>query len=76
MLWFWDGRSLLGFLPICCKFDQSLRLDGGARLVVNVEGGQYDAPLCNSSYCVAFVDDVLQWSLAHHCDLVVIEVVP
>jgi hypothetical protein len=24
----------------------------------------------------AVVDDVLQWSLAHHCDLMVIEVMP
>jgi hypothetical protein len=75
MLWFWDGHSLLGFLPIRHKFRQSLRLDGGVRLVVDVEGGQFDAPLCNSSSCIAVVDDVLQWSLAHHCDLVVIEVV-
>jgi hypothetical protein len=74
MLWFWDGRSLLGFLPIHHKFHQSLRLDGGARLIVDIEGGQLDAALGNSSCCVAVVDDVLQWSLAHHCDLVVIVV--
>jgi hypothetical protein len=53
-----------------------LRLDGGARLVVDAEGGQFNARLCNSSCSVAVVDDVLQWSLAHHYDLMVIEVVP
>jgi hypothetical protein len=45
------------------------------RLVVNVEGGKFNAPLCNSSCRVAVVDDVLQWSVAHNCDFVVIEVV-
>jgi hypothetical protein len=64
MLWFWDGRSLLCFLPIRHEFRQNLRLDGGARLVVDIEGGQFNAPLCNSSCCVAVVDDVLQWSFA------------
>jgi hypothetical protein len=52
-----------------------MRLDGGARLVVDVEGGKFNAPLCNSSCRVAVVDDVLQWSFAHDYDLMVIEVV-
>jgi hypothetical protein len=75
MLRFWDRRSLLDFLPIRHEFRQSLRLDGGARLVVNVEGGKFDAPLCNSSCSVAIVDDVVKWSLAHNYDPVVIKVV-
>jgi hypothetical protein len=28
------------------------------------------------TYHVAVVDDVLQWGFAHHCDLMVIEVMP
>jgi hypothetical protein len=76
MLWFWDGHSLPCFLLIHHEFRQSLRLYGGARLVVDVKGGQFNAPLCNSSYRITVVDDVLQSSLAYHYDLMVIEVVP
>jgi hypothetical protein len=76
MLQFRDRHSLLFLLPIRHEFCQSLILDGDARLVVDVEGGKFNAPLCNSSCRIDVIDDVLQWSLAHNCDLVVIEVVP
>jgi hypothetical protein len=36
----------------------------------------YKHGMLHLSCCIAVVDDVLQWSLAHHCDFMVIEVMP
>src|SRR3954468_24613084 len=45
-------------------------------LVGDLEGGKFNAPLRDPSHSVAVIDNVGQWSLAHHCDWVLLKVMP
>ena len=67
-------RQVLGLGPVDEEVGQCLRLDGGARLVVDGVGSQIDGPLGHSSRSILASDDLGKWGCADHSDWMLLNV--
>src|SRR4051812_29403435 len=74
--WFRHGHAFRCFSPISDEIRQDMRLDCIPSLVVYVEGREFDPPLRYSSRCVGIIHDGCQWSCAHNCHWMLLEIVP
>jgi hypothetical protein len=75
MLWLVGWGFHLVFSPLRHEIDLCLRLDGYPGLEVECKGSHLYGPLGDATGSIPIVEDIRQWEVRDHPDIVCIEIV-